>query len=67
MVNFDRAVSPSEKKIAYQETNFRDAEKASFDKWLLGDLAEGVGFRRIGSQIQNWVCRPRTDSEKKFS
>ena len=28
MVNFDCAVSPSEKKNAYHETNFREAEKA---------------------------------------
>lgn len=55
------------KKIAYHETNFREAEKASFDRWLLGYLAEGVGFRQIRSQIQNRVFRPRTDSEKKNS
>ena len=61
-----RRFSIGKKKIAYHETNFREAEKASFDRWLLGDLAEGVSFRQIRSQIQNRVCRPRTDSEKKI-
>ena len=61
-----RRFSIGKKKIAYHETNFREAEKASFDRWLLGYLAEGVGFRQIRSQIQNRVFRPRTDSEKKF-
>ena len=37
---------PSEKKIAYHETNFRVAERASFDRWLLADSAQGVGFRK---------------------
>ena len=29
-----RRFSIGKKKIAYHETNFREAEKASFDRWL---------------------------------
>ena len=35
------------KEIAYHETNFREAERASFDRWLLADSAQGVGFPQI--------------------
>ena len=52
MDNLDCTVSPSEKKIAYHEINFREAERASFDRWLLADSAQGVGFPQIDPKFK---------------
>ena len=40
------------KKIAYHEINFREAERASFDRWLLADSAQGVGFPQIDPKFK---------------
>ena len=40
------------KKFAYHEINFREAERASFDRWLLADSAQGVGFPQIDPKFK---------------
>ena len=52
MDNLDCTVSPLEKKFEYYEINFREAERASFDRWLLADSAQGVGFPQIDPKFK---------------
>ena len=48
----DKTFHRCHKKFAYHEINFREAERASFDRWLLADSAQGVCFPQIDPKFK---------------